>query len=74
MDFCYTVFAETLCSPDTGPYRAFGIQCRSPGGDILAQISDVSTERSFVERLAQACTQGGLAPVHLMDVVCDAIL
>ena len=42
--------------------------------EIIAVTSDISLDKSLVERLAETCTRLQLDPIHLMDVVMDAIL
>ena len=39
----------------------------------IAFVSDVSTDRAAVEQLARRCTEGQLDPIHLLDVVEDAL-
>lgn len=39
----------------------------------VAFVSDVSTDRAAVEQLARRCTEGQLDPIHLLDVVEDAL-
>lgn len=38
-----------------------------------ACIPDISCNKDFVEGLAQRCTRGQLSPIHLLDVVLDAL-
>lgn len=38
-----------------------------------ACIPDISPDKAFVDALAQRCAKGQLNPIHLMDVVLDAI-
>lgn len=39
----------------------------------VALISDVSCDKEFVDMLIARCAQGQLSPLHLLDVVLDAL-
>lgn len=39
----------------------------------VAYIPDISCNRAFVEELAHRCSEGQLSPMHLLDVVLDAL-
>lgn len=55
---------------------SYGIQAAEEKDGICtyaALIPDISCSRDFVEALAQQCTAGQLSPVHLLDVVLDAL-
>ena len=58
-------------------YRSFGIAAqREAAGhwQVVCKVSDVSTDPVFVENLAARCTAGQLEPVHLMDIIEDALI
>ena len=38
-----------------------------------ACIPDISRDKAFVDELAHRCNEGQLSPMHLLDVVLDAI-
>lgn len=39
----------------------------------VAYIPDISCDKAFVEELAHRCNEGQLSPMHLLDVVLDAL-
>ena len=39
----------------------------------VACVPDISCDRCFVEELAHRCNEGQLSPMHLIDVVLDAL-
>ena len=39
----------------------------------VAITADLSCDKTFVERLAQTCTRLQLNPIHLLDVLLDAL-
>ncbi len=41
--------------------------------NTIAAIKDISCDKEFVISLAEKCTAGQLDPVHILDVVLDAI-
>ncbi len=69
----YEVFCETLFQEEVGYYQTYGIRLVDANGKVKAQTSDVSTDKKFVETLAQRCTKGGLAAEHLRDVIEDSL-
>ncbi len=74
--FRYALISEQLFSSELGHYRSFGIrafQKTECGWREVAFVSDVSTDRAAVEQLARRCTEGQLDPIHLLDVVEDAL-
>ena len=74
--FRYALISEKLFSSELGRYRSFGIrafQKTECGWREVAFVSDVSTDRAAVEQLARRCTDGQLDPIHLLDVVEDAL-
>ena len=55
---------------------SYGIQAKVEENGIctyVALIPDISCEKDFVEALARRCTVGQLSPMHLLDVVLDAL-
>lgn len=73
----YISVSEELSSPYLGRYRSFGIAAqREAAGhwQVVCKVSDVSTDPVFVENLAARCTAGQLEPVHLMDIIEDALI
>ena len=54
----------------------YGIIGEEGGGTqwtITAIMPDISCDWLFTQRLADKCTRGQLSPLHLLDVVTDAI-
>jgi hypothetical protein len=50
--------------------ESYGIDC-TLGGRKIASVSDISTDREHVERLAKLCNELGLDPSQLEDVAED---
>ena len=70
----YAAVRQVRRLEDVGRYVTYGLFAyRKQSGvwRVVAGISDVSTERQAVRRLARVCTEGNLDPVHLFDVVED---
>ncbi|MBQ9964614.1 MAG: hypothetical protein IJP14_05790 [Clostridia bacterium] len=65
----YEMFGETLLQEEIGCYCTYGIRCADENGNVIVQISDVSTDPQKVSALAERCTKGALAPEQLWDVV-----
>ena len=74
--FWYALISEKLFSSELGHYRSFGIrafQKTECGWREVAFVADVATARATVKQLARRCTEGQLDPIHLLDVVEDAL-
>lgn len=72
----YIPLKEDLYSADIGNYQTFGILAFDQIGDEwreVARISDVSVDLQFVADLCARCNEGQLSPIHLRDVVEDAL-
>ena len=66
----YRAFKEVCWSAVLGSYDTCGIVWEGEPDEV---IHDVSTDWELVQRLAEACSRAQLDPVHLMDVVQDAV-
>ena len=75
--FRYIPVSEELSSPLLGQYHSFGIAAQKEVAghwQTCCQVADISTDPIFVENLAARCTAGQLEPVHLLDVIEDALI
>ena len=75
--FRYISVSEELSSPILGQYHSFGIAAQQEVAgqwQVVCKVSDVSTDPVFVENLAARCTAGQLEPVHLLDIIEDALI
>lgn len=71
----YKVIKENLQHCELGRYIAYGICVYSEEARmILKSISDVFIERDKVEKLVALCNENKLDPIHLSEVVQDAIV
>ena len=66
----YLVLSQTLKNEDGDEYIAYGITVMSGEEEILT-ISDISTNYEEIRRLAEICTNDGLDPIHINDVIED---
>ena len=76
MEYVYRAIKEQLCTPELGVYITFGIEAvakTKQGPARCAWISDVGLEGERVGALAERCTRYALEPVHLLNVVEDAL-
>ena len=64
----FYIVKDHLHHPDIGEYISYGI------GVEDQVISDISTDRSYVEALLQQFEENELAPEHLQEAVEDAII
>jgi len=66
----YIMVEERLNHPNLGEYLSFGIAALQNGEQIIL-VSDISTNKNDVLKLAERCSKEKLSPVHLYDVVED---
>lgn len=55
---------------------SYGIQAEVVEGEVctyMTLIPSISYNRVFVDSLVQRCNRGQLDPIHLLDVVLDAL-
>lgn len=71
--FIYRMFEEVLFLDECGSYRSYGICVENEMGEIVSEISDISTDKQLVSELTSRCFYGQLDPVQLRDVVLDYI-
>lgn len=71
----YEVIREERQHLDIGSYIAYGIQAvDSRAGEVLSVMRDVFLRPADAEELVGRCNAGGLDPIHLPDVVEDALI
>ncbi len=70
--YLYRIFSEDLYSDEFGNYIGYGIEALD-GMRIVASVSDISTDKEMVEKLCRDCTELGLCPRQLENVVEDKI-
>lgn len=71
---CTYVLTETnLSTAETKEYVTFGIRSENADNRCTIHIPDVSTNKQLVRALVERCNAGQLDPVHLHEVVEDAI-
>lgn len=72
----YLPFENEVSSPYIGTYCTFGLrvlQSRDGFEDEIMLLPDISTDFSFVLRLAALFTRKQLNPIHLLDVLEDLL-
>ena len=72
----YVPYCEELYHEEIGAYRSFGICAYAlTGGEWneVARVCDVATDLALVVALCERCNRGKLAPIHLIDVIMDAL-
>ena len=68
----YLVVEETLFHNDIGTYVSYGIIALTEDKEIV-RISDISTNKTMVESMAKSYNDLQLNPIHLYDVIEDAL-
>lgn len=70
----YTVIKENLQNCKFGRYVSYGICAYSEEAKmIIKSVSDVFLEKDKAEKLVVLCNENRLDPIHLSDVIEDAI-
>jgi hypothetical protein len=74
MKIYYRVRAQRFAHPDGGRYTGYGIEAVDrKSGKRLAYQPDVFCDKDQASALADACNKGKLEPVHLFDVIENAL-
>lgn len=74
--YLYLLVEGEFVSPDTGVYSSFGLRVvlvQEGRTEELLLVPDISTDRSFVMHLARLFTKLQPAPLHLRDILQDAL-
>lgn len=69
----YIPCSSRVDGEDTGVRTAFGIRVLDEDGHEVALYPDVSSDEATVVALCARCTNGNLSPVHLPDIIEDAL-
>ncbi len=70
--FRYTTVEEEFNDADLGHYVSYGI-CVTEDDNSILTVSDMSTNRDLVDKLVGLCNEHQLDPIHLLDVIEDAL-
>ena len=68
----YRVTKDKINNPLTGSYVSYGIEAIQNKRCVL-KVSDVFADLKKARRLAYVCNFGALEPIHLKDVIEDAL-
>lgn len=69
--FRYVPFESKEIPDTTGVHTSYGIRVLDAQSHEVASVSDVSTNRSWIDTLCGLCTNQQLSPIHLTDVIED---
>lgn len=71
----YQVFEARCAAPELGAYTAYGIRAVETSGAraVLAALADVFCRRDLAARLCALLNRLRLDPIHLPDVIDDAL-
>lgn len=68
--YLYKVKSEMIRTEEGGEYLSYGISV-SLGDTEIITVSDVTTDSSALEGLAELCNEEELDVIHLEDVIQD---
>ncbi len=69
----YCVRKDLLYSETGVPVPVYGIDVLTQTGSVYCSIPDIFLDKARAEALAARCNAGALDPIHLPDVVQDAL-
>ncbi len=69
----YLPYEESMCTDECGAYITFGIDAYDGNGHEIAAVPDVSVSRPLVASLCDTFTKQQVDPIHLHDVIEDAL-
>lgn len=76
MTICYEIVCTERHIEDYGACSVFGLRAFEEGkicGESVCCIEDISPNRQFVETLCDLLRRHDVHPVHIKDIVLDAI-
>ncbi len=76
MVICYEIVCSEKHIEDYGPCRVFGLRAYEEGktcSESVCCIEDISSNKQFVETLCDLLRCHDVHPMHLQDIVLDAI-
>ena len=72
--YVYLITEEEFCHEDVGNYVAYGLKVIFATYGVYSEIlriSDISTDKNSVIKLADLCNRNQASPVHIFDVIQD---
>ncbi len=73
MDYEYRVRTDIVLDEDKQPHTVYGVELLA-GGEVKRAVPDVFFDRQKADAFVGACNTLHLRPMHLDDVVEDAII
>jgi len=73
MAYTYILNRSVVCDEEGHNYTVFGIDAVEASGRLIASFSDVFFDKLAAERFCILCNKCNLAPIHLQDVIEDAL-
>ena len=74
--FRYCAVRQRLFSEELGWYVTYGLRVLRARASVWADVAfvpDVSCNEAVAARIARQCTRRQLHPIHLLDVILDAL-
>ena len=72
MEYTYKLRVDVIFDEDSIAHTVYGIELFKNGVEVIA-IPDIFTDKSSAKKLVKLCNSCKLSPLHLMDVIEDAI-
>lgn len=73
MEYTYKLREDVVFDEDNKGHTVYGIDLFKNGA-IARSVPDVFSDKSSAESLVSLCNSCKLSPLHLMDVIEDAII
>lgn len=70
----YEICEERRYSEGDVFYMSYGIRYVDPCGNIIAQVSDISSDSIFTEKLCKLLNDNNVSVIHMTDIIADAIV
>lgn len=75
--YFYQVIKEEFYHEDIGDYVTFGLKVVFATYGVYSEIlkiSDISTDKNSVVKLADLCNRNQVSPLHILDVIQDRLV
>ena len=72
MTYTYKMRTDKIFDEDDNLLVVYGIELYEDTA-IIKSIPDISFDRDYIEHLVMLCNTEALSPIHLMDIIEDAL-
>lgn len=73
MEYTYKLKTDTISDDEGNSVEVYGIVCSDSSSNLIKAVSNVFTNKEEAEQFISLCNKLELSPVHLQDVIDEAV-